>query len=108
MMDENKNTHRFSGNQTASDMMLLLHNVSITCLSHMHTLLLGTNYKHGDLFKPTNDGKETRVALLDAMMDLAQELDISQEDIVASWERVKQQRQEGHQWGKEWVEKYGD
>jgi len=111
-----ENTHRFSGHQQISDITLLLWKLGNLCIDEMETLLYGTDYKHGYLFRQvtqhtTPEEKESyeieRYALLDLMIDVVQELGITQEEIAASWQRVEQERKEGHAWGKEWVEKYG-
>lgn len=102
MMD---NTHRFSGHQKVSDMTLLLWKLGSLCIDQMETLLYGTDYKHGYLFRPITthlsererqEYQGERDTLLDLMMDVAQELGMTQEDIAAAWERVKQEREEGH------------
>ncbi len=105
------NTHRFSGNQEVSDITLLLWKLGSLCIDQMETLLYGTDYKHGYLFSPPINKEmyeEQRTYLIDLMMDVAPELGITQEEIAASWTRVEQERKEGHVWGKEWIEKYGE
>ncbi len=106
---EKENTHRFSGHQQVSDITMLLWQLGYTCIDHMETLLHGTDYKHGYLFEEidTEAYKEQREHLLDLMMDVVQELGMSQDEIAASWTRVEQERKHGHAWGKDWVEKYG-
>ncbi len=91
-----ENTQRFSTNQQVSDITLLLWKLGSLCIDHMETLLYGTDYKHGYLFNPLNEGmyNDQREALLDLMMDLAQELGMSKEEVNAAWERVKGGRHE--------------
>ncbi len=96
---------------------MLLWKLGSLCIDQMKHLLYGTDYKHGYLFRrPTQHSTpreiekyaEERDYLLDCMMDVAQELGITQEEIAAAWTRVAQERKEGHAWGKEWIEKYGE
>jgi len=46
--------------------------------------------------------------LVERMVDVLQELGMTQEDISAAWTRVEQERKEGHAWGQEWVDRYGE
>ncbi len=112
-----ENTHRFSGHQQVSDITMLLWKLGSLCIDEMETLLYGTDYKHGYLFRqPTKHTtpreneqyEEERHALLDLMLDTLQELGITQEEVTSAWTRVEQERKEGHAWGKEWIEKYGE
>ncbi len=91
------NTHRFSRNQQASDITMLLWKLGSLCIDQMETLLYGTDYKHGYLFQPLDKEmyQEQRERLIDLMIDVAQELGITQEEIAASWERVILERKRG-------------
>ncbi len=105
-MTTNENTHRFSAHQPISDMTLLLWKLGSICIDHMETLLYGTDYKHGYLFDP-NLGKEIskdqRDGLLSAMIDVLQELNISQDEVIAAWNETKRDREESKEWGKQWT-----
>lgn len=100
-----KNTHRFSANQPVSDITVLLWKLGDTCISHMHTLMYGTEHKHGYLFSPIDQQmyNDERASLLDNMMEVIQELGITQEEIATSWQRTQETRKESIEWGKRWL-----
>lgn len=95
-MPNYENTHRFSTNQEVSDITLLLWRLGSVCIDQMETLLYGTDYKHGYLFSPLNKDmyQSQREGLLELMMEVTQELGMSQEDVITAWERVKAEREE--------------
>ena len=99
------NTHRFSRDQQVSDMAMLLWKLGSLCINEMETLLHGTDWKHGYLFSPISKEmyQEQREGLLDLMMDIAQELDITPVEIADAWERVTKGRRETKEWGKQWI-----
>jgi hypothetical protein len=97
----NENTHRFSTNQDGKDITILLYRLGSLCISQMETLLYGTAYKHGHLFyHGTSDEREyqeEKTYLLTTMMDLAQEVGATKEDVLTAWEAAVQERKEGEQ-----------
>ncbi len=97
--------HRtFARNQQIDDDDMLLFKLAQLCLEHLDTGLHGTKQKHGylqDASGKVEVAKEYREKFLDTMMDVAQELEMSFEEVQASWERVSLERFNRHEWAKE-------
>lgn len=97
-----ENTYRFGKNQETSDLIILLWRLGSVCIDHVKPLLLGTESKDGYMFDPhlqRDVSEETRDYLVDSMIDLLIELDITPEDVMQSWRRVEQIREEDIAWG---------
>jgi hypothetical protein len=97
----NKNTRRFSINQDGKDITILLYRLGSLCIRQMETLLYGTAYKHGHLFyhgtSDEQEYQEEKAHLLTAMMDLAQEIGATKDDVLIAWEAAMLERKKGEQ-----------
>ncbi len=103
-MEWPENTHRFAINQDGKDITILLWKLGSLCIDEMQTLLHGTDYKHAPLFHPginRQEYREQREYLLTLMMDVAQEIGATKEDVLAAWDAATSEREEGQHYAQE-------